>query len=134
MKFMPHGQCWTWDSRLILLHASADVAVAFCCAWILAIAVYVYLRGRLRGVTAAYPSLWRRGLAFIALFTFTRVCDILEIWLGGPTCWITGVARWATAVALACFAYEFWRARDDLALMGRVLESAERVTRRETSP
>lgn len=128
-SYMPHGACWLWNPFLILLHASADLLTFLAYAAIPLTAVYIYRSGHLRGLAEAYPSLWRLGGAFVFFCGLCHLGSFLEVWFGGGVYWITGVNKAIMATVSLWFAYAFWKCREDLVLIGRLLEAATRGRR-----
>lgn len=125
--YAPHGACWLWNPWLIVLHAAGDLFTCLAYLTIPILAIYVYRQGQLNGLGAAYPRLWRRGAAFIFFCGLSHAGAFLEIWYGGGVYWITGANKVVMAVSSLLFAAEFWKVRDDLVLIGRFLERAEKL-------
>lgn len=127
--FPPHGACWFWDRPLLALHAIPDLLTFVAYALIPALALYVYRRGQLRGLRAAYPLLWRLGAAFILFCGLSHLGNFLELWYGGWLFYVTGANKAVMAATSLWYAFEFWRVRQDLVLIGRLLEEAGRQMR-----
>lgn len=121
---MPHGACWRWDWRLIVLHAPADLGTFAAYVIIAATGFYIYRTGHLRLLRAAYPRLWRLGAAFVLSCGFSHLGNFLEVWHGGALYWLTGVNKLFMATVSLWFATEFFRRREEIVLAGLVLENA----------
>ena len=124
--YMPHGACWLWNAVLIVLHAVGDLGTSLYYAVIPAIALYVYHRGHLANLKAAYPRLWRRGAGFIAFCGLSHLGAFAEIWMGGWLYYLTGGIKLCMLAASALFAWEFWRLRWELIAIGRGLDMLAR--------
>lgn len=125
-SYLPHGACWLWDRGLIAIHATSDLGAALCFLIIPLVALYIYRRGRLARLVAAYPLLWRRGAAFVLFAGLGYLGAFLEIWIGGWLYYVTGANKILMLASSALFAVEFWRRREDLVMVGLVLDDVER--------
>jgi len=120
-NWMPHGQCWLWDWRLILIHGLSDLLTFIAYTGIALVAYYIYLKGDLRGAKLAYPKLWFWGASFVLTCGISHLGNFLEIWVGGDFYWLTGVNKSLMSLASLRFLQIFWRRREDIALAGKVL-------------
>lgn len=128
---MPHGACWLWNWRLISLHAPADLLTFLAYASITLIAAYIYRTGKLHKLSAAYPDLWISGAGFVFFCGLSHLGNFLEIWFGGSLYWWTGINKNFMAATSLWFALQFWKRRDDISLVGRVLFEADRQERKD---
>jgi len=124
MTYQPHGMCWLWDYRLILLHAPSDFATFIAYSIIVIVAAYVYRCGTLSHLRTAYPRLWKSGVGFIGTCGLSHLGNFLEVWYGGGLYWMSGVNKVIMAVFSLYFAVQFYRVRDELVLAGRVLHAS----------
>lgn len=130
-SFSPHGDCLHWNTYLILMHSSADFLSFLACSIISLVALYVYTEGRLRGANRAYPSLWLLGSTFLATYALSRLGAFLEIWYGGAFYWWTGANKVILSLAIITFAVRFWKYRESMVTIGRVMASIEEQEKRE---
>lgn len=124
--YMPHGACWLWDRWLIAMHGIGDLGTWFYYMLIPLIVLYIYRHGRLSRLAAAYPKLWRRGAGFILFCGINHLGAFFEIWVGGRIYYLTGVNKILMLVASGLFAWEFWKHRHDLVMVGLVLQEVDR--------
>ncbi|MGB3496246.1 MAG: ATP-binding protein [Elainellaceae cyanobacterium] len=91
-RYMPHGQCYLWQTELVWLHGISDVLIALAYYSIPIFLIYVsYQR----------PDIPFRG--FFGLFgVFILACGtthLLEVWtLWHPAYWLSGIVKAATAL------------------------------------
>lgn len=90
--FMPHGQCYLWQSNLVFLHVVSDATIAIA-YYIIAFALLYFVQRRqdvpFRGV------FWLFG-AFIAACGTTHVFEIWTLWV--PQYWVSGTVKAITAL------------------------------------
>src|SRR5262245_29806593 len=90
--FAPHGVCYQWDRRLILLHVSSDALIAVAYMSIPVTLLYFVRRRR------DLPFHW----IFVLFGAFIIVCGAthaMEIWtLWHAHYWISGVLKGITAI------------------------------------
>lgn len=120
-EFAPHGMCWLWDWRLILLHSTSDLLTFAAYSTISLTALYAYRAGKLAGLYYAYPVLWRFGAAFVFFCGLSHLGNFLEVWYGGALYWLTGAIKVLMTAASLGFARLFWQRRMDVVAMGRAL-------------
>lgn len=126
LYFMPHGACWLWDWKLILLHGPADFITFLSYSIIPIVCLFVYRTGRLQDVQSAFPGLWLWGAGFVLFCGLSHLGSFLEIWFGGWVYWITGINKIIMATFSAGFAIQFFYQREKIALFGRILSEVHR--------
>lgn len=126
---MPHGACWLWDWHLIALHAPADILTFLAYSSIALTAIYVYYRGKLSKLAVAYPYLWLSGAGFVFFCSLSHLGGFLEIWFGGWIYYLTGVNKAIMGAVSLWFAWQFFRLRDEIVTVGRVLFETDRQER-----
>jgi signal transduction histidine kinase/CheY-like chemotaxis protein len=92
--FMPHGHCYLWQPKLVVLHLLTDVAIAL--AYLVISATLAYLVYRARD---EIPFQWM----FLAFGTFIIACGAthaMEVWtMWRPDYWFSGNVKLVTAIA-----------------------------------
>ncbi|WP_447978330.1 ATP-binding protein [Candidatus Nitrospira bockiana] len=92
--FLPHGQCYLWNSGLVWLHLTSDTLIGLSYVAISASLTYLVHRAR-RDI----PFHW----VFLAFGTFIIACGathFMEVWtLWTPTYWLAGDVKALTALA-----------------------------------
>lgn len=117
----------TRDLPLALLQGVSRLVAGLAWISISATAIYVYRRGGLSSIAVAFPRLWRLGAAFVILGGLNHILASFEIIVGETWLfWLSGVERFAMAVSAVWFAHTIWRAKDELAFIGRVLGEVAR--------
>jgi len=92
--FMPHGHCYLWQPKLVLLHLTTDVAIAL--AYLLISATLAYLVYVARD---EIPFQWM-FLAFGAFIIACGATHAMEVWtLWTPDYWFSGNVKLVTAIA-----------------------------------
>lgn len=96
--FMPHGHCYLWNSRLVLLHLISDGLIALAYTSIPATLIYVVRR------RSDIPFSWMFSLfgLFIISCGATHYMEIWTVW--NPTYWLAGWIKALTAVSSAATA------------------------------
>jgi PAS domain S-box-containing protein len=91
--FMPHGYCYMWNQRLVLLHVISDVLIALAYLSI-PITLMYFLRKR-----RDLPFNWMFGCfgVFILACGATHAMEVWTLW--HATYWLSGVVKAVTAVA-----------------------------------
>lgn len=112
-----------------MLHAPADL-LTFCAYSAIALtALYVYQRGKLSKLALAYPYLWLSGAGFVFFCSLSHLGSFLEIWCGGRIYYLTGANKVVMGIVSLWFAIQFFRLRDEIVTVGRVLFEADRQER-----
>jgi hypothetical protein len=134
-SFLPRGDCWLWDWRLILLHAPTSLFTFLGFSLIVLISLYIYREGKLRDLALAYPKLWRMGMIFLTSSGLSHLGNFLETWWGGNLYWLTGINKLAMCISTLYFAVYFWRQREGIVwiawVVERVKEGEGRVNKEE---
>ena len=95
-QYMPHGQCYLWQTNLIWLHSVSDLLIAI--AYFSMSAMLIYFAYKRRDV----PFL-RVLILFSAFIIFCGMGHLLDIWtLWHPAYWISGVEKAITAM-VSCY-------------------------------
>ncbi|MGK7920115.1 MAG: PAS domain S-box protein [Trichodesmium sp.] len=102
-QFMPHGQCYLWESGLVWLHASSDILTGIAYYSIPIMLVYF-----------VWP---RQDIPFRSIFwmfgAFIASCGtvhFLEVWtLWHPAYWVSGSIKAITAIISIFTAWEMYR-------------------------
>jgi signal transduction histidine kinase len=111
--YMPHGFCYLWQPKLMLLHAASDsgIAVAYFC---ISAQLYSFARRR---KDMPYPGIIFMFGLFILGCGLTHAMEVWTLWHG--TYWLSGAIKAVTAVAsLATALALFWLVPKALALPG----------------
>lgn len=119
----PHGACWLWNPYLIAMHAGADLLTFLAYITIPLIVLFIYRRGRLQRLAAAYPQLWRLGAAFVFFCGLSHLGGFLEVWYGGDLYWVTASNNVVMAIASLWFARRLWVRRYELVSIGAALNA-----------
>jgi PAS domain S-box-containing protein len=90
--FMPHGQCYLWDGKLLSLHAISDSLIALA-YFSIPFALFNFVRKRR---DLPYPSIFILFGAFIVACGTTHIMEVVTIW--HPLYWVSGSIKLATAV------------------------------------
>lgn len=91
---MPHGHCYLWQPKLVLLHLSTDVAIAL--AYLVISCTLAYLVYVARD---EIPFQWM-FLAFGAFIIACGATHAMEVWtMWTPDYWLSGNVKLVTAVA-----------------------------------
>lgn len=122
-RFAPHGACWLWDWRILVLHAPADLVTFLAYAVIPLVALWIYRTGHVAGLAMAYPRLWRRGALFVAFCGLSHLGSFVEVYMGGWTYVVNGGVKTIMAVVSVGFAWEFWRVRAELATLAQIVDA-----------
>lgn len=123
-EWAPHGVCWLWDWRVILLHSPADLVTFLAYAVISLTAVYVYRVAIRSGVAVLYPRLWLLGAAFIGTCGLSHLGNSLEVFYGGQLYWLTGCNKLVMATVSAWFAIDIWRVRETIVMVFLAMRDA----------
>lgn len=123
--YSSHGSCWLWDPTLVSLHAISDLITFICYVLIPLIALYIYLTGNLSSISTLYPKLWLTGGAFVFFCGLSHFGSAIEIWIGGYFYYITGVNKIFMAIASISFVVLFWRERESILTVVRVLNAVK---------
>jgi len=92
--FMPHGHCYLWQPKLVLLHLSTDIAIALAYLVISATLAYLVYVAR-----SEIPFQWM-FLAFGAFIIACGATHAMEVWtLWTPDYWLSGNVKLVTAIA-----------------------------------
>ena len=95
-QYMPHGNCYLWQTPLVWLHVVSDFLIAVAYFSIPAMLIYFVFKRR------DVPFLWIFGL-FGAFIILCGTGHLLEIWtLWHPAYWLSGVEQALTAL-VSCF-------------------------------
>jgi len=91
--FMPHGHCYLWNSKLVLLHLISDGLIALAYTSIPVTLISIVQRRR------DVPFSWMFSLfgLFIISCGATHHMEIWTVW--NPTCWLAGWIKAVTASA-----------------------------------
>lgn len=89
--YMPHGQCYLWQTPLVSLHVVSDLLIAIAYFSIPAMLVYFVRRRR----DTPFRRMFLLFGAFIAACGVGHVLDIWTLWF--PNYWVSGVERAMTA-------------------------------------
>lgn len=119
--FPPHAVCWLWDTKLILLHAVGSLVTSIAYFTIPVLVFYIYSRGKLQGLSSVYPELWILGGCFVFFCGLSHFGDFVEIWIGGPVYWLTGINSIIMAVASVAFTWHLYRKAEEIILIGKAL-------------
>jgi two-component system NtrC family sensor kinase len=92
LGYMPHGQCYLWQTPLVSLHIAADALTVLAYFSIPATLLYFALRRQ----DLPFKGLFALFGAFIILRGLTHVMDIWTLWY--PNYWTAGVIKAATAL------------------------------------
>ncbi|HLO51930.1 MAG TPA: histidine kinase, partial [Kamptonema sp.] len=95
-QYMPHGNCYLWQTPLVWLHVTGDFLIAIAYFSIPAMLIYFIFK--------------RRDVPFLAIFAlfgaFIILCGtghLLEIWtLWHSAYWLSGIEKGLTAI-VSCF-------------------------------
>lgn len=94
ISFVPHGECWLWDWRMILLQGGSDFLIAFAYYVISVLLVYILYK------TRKNPYIRSKALFLYALFIFscgtTHVIDIVLVYR--PLYWTSGLVKLLTGI------------------------------------
>jgi signal transduction histidine kinase/CheY-like chemotaxis protein len=90
--FMPHGQCYLWDTNLLRLHGISDGLIALAYFSIPLTLLYFVRKRR----DLPYPALFLLFGAFIVACGSTHVLEVVTIW--HPYYWLSGSVKAVTAV------------------------------------
>jgi signal transduction histidine kinase/ActR/RegA family two-component response regulator len=90
-EFMPHGQCFLWQSSVLWLHVGSDVFIASA-YYIISISLFYFLYKR-----ADIPFKWMFVLFGLFIFACgtTHVMEVVTIWF--PAYWTEGWVKFMTA-------------------------------------
>ncbi|MDY6804868.1 MAG: GAF domain-containing protein [Cyanobacteriota bacterium] len=95
-QYMPHGNCYLWQTPLVWLHAVSDFLIAIAYFSIPAMLIYFIIKRQ------DAPFLWIFGL-FGAFIVLCGTGHLLEIWtLWHPAYWLSGVEQALTAL-VSCY-------------------------------
>jgi len=89
--FMPHGQCYLWDTNLLRLHGISDTLIALAYFSIPLTLLYFVRKRR----DLPYPALFLLFGAFIVACGTTHILEVVTIWK--PIYWLSGTVKAATA-------------------------------------
>jgi signal transduction histidine kinase len=98
--FQPHAYCFTWQPDLMMLYVVSDSFITFSYIFISALLVYFVYRTRDR---LPMPWIFLAFGAFIVSCGITHFFDILTLW--NPIYWVSGTAKFITAVASSVTAF-----------------------------
>ena len=98
--FQPHAYCFTWQPDLMLLYVISDSFITFSYIFISALLVYFVYRTRDK---IPMPWIFLAFGAFIVSCGITHFFDILTLW--NPIYWVSGTAKFITAVASSVTAF-----------------------------
>ena len=126
-----HGECWLWNWKLILLHAPADILTFLAYSSIALVAMFIYHKGRLSRLAVAYPYLWISGAGFVFFCALSHLGSFAEIWFGGWVYYVTGVNKVLMSIVSLWFAWQFFRLRNEIVIVGRVLFETDRQMEEE---
>ncbi len=90
--FMPHGHCYAWDSRLILLHVVSDALIALA-YYSIPITLIYFVRKR---KDLVFDWMFVCFAIFIVACGTTHLMEILNIWY--PFYWLAGIIKAITAI------------------------------------
>lgn len=128
-SWMPHGFCWLWDWRIVLIHSLSDLLTFVAYMMIPAITLYVYKYGKLESLVSAFPGLWKLGASFVFFCGLSHLGSFLEVWIGGSLYIVTGINKTVMAVSSVWFAYKLWEVRDEIAIVGRIIQKVKATHR-----
>lgn len=94
--YMPHGNCYLWQTPLVWLHVASNALIALSYFSIPAILIYC-LRQR---EDVPFPRILGLFGAFIVLCGVGHLFDVWTLW--HPAYWLSGVERAATAL-VSCY-------------------------------
>ncbi|MBE9167284.1 PAS domain S-box protein [Pleurocapsales cyanobacterium LEGE 06147] len=95
-RFIPHGHCYLWISRLVWLHVVSDFLIAIAYYSIpITLVYFVHKRQDL-----PYPSIFLLFAAFIISCGSTHMMEIWTLW--HPNYWLSGFVKVFTAL-ISCF-------------------------------
>lgn len=117
----PHGVCWLWDWRLILLHAPFDLMTFAAYMIIPLTALRIFRLGHLRDVAVMYPGLWTLGGLFVTFCGLSHLGSFLEIWIGGRLYWLTGINKVLMGCVSLAFAYVFYTLQERIILIAKTI-------------
>jgi two-component system sensor histidine kinase/response regulator len=94
-QYMPHGNCYLWQTPLVGLHAVSDLAIAIAYLSIPAMLVYFVRQKQI--------PFSRIFVLFAAFIILCGIGHLLEIWtLWHPAYWLSGFEQAATAI-VSCY-------------------------------
>ncbi|MEM1170730.1 MAG: ATP-binding protein [Cyanobacteria bacterium P01_H01_bin.35] len=100
-QYMPHGNCYLWQTSLVWLHLLSDLLIALAYFSIPAMLVYFICKRK-----KEIPFLGVFGL-FGAFIILCGVGHLLEVWtLWHPAYWVSGVEQAMTALVSCCTALQ----------------------------
>lgn len=123
-SYLPHGVCWLWNWKLILLHAPADLVTWAAYMVVPAVAFWIYAQGHIQNLASAFPHLWRWGAAFVFFCGLSHFGTFFEVFVGGNLYYLTGVNKVAMGAVSVKFAHELWKSRLDLAVVAKALDAS----------
>ena len=95
-SFMPHGQCYLWDPRLIWLHVVSDSLIALAYYSIPLTLIYLVRKSR----DISYPAIFFMFAAFIVACGTTHLMEVWTVW--SPHYWLSGAVKvFTAAISLA---------------------------------
>lgn len=91
-QFVPHGNCYLWNSGLVWFHAISDslITVAY---YSIPLLLLYFVRQR---QDLPFPYMFRLFSAFIIACGTTHLMEVWTIW--HPTYWLSGVTKLLTAI------------------------------------
>ncbi|MDY6786289.1 MAG: PAS domain S-box protein [Cyanobacteriota bacterium] len=94
-QYMPHGNCYLWQTPLVGLHAVSDLAIAIAYFSIPAMLVYF--------VRQKSVQFFQIYILFAAFIVLCGIGHLLEVWtLWHPAYWLSGFEQAATAI-VSCY-------------------------------
>ncbi len=95
-RYMPHGNCYLWQTPLVGLHAVSDILIALAYFSIPALLFY-FVRKR---QDVPFSNVFVLFAAFIVLCGFGHLLEVWTLW--HPAYWLSGIEQAATAV-VSCY-------------------------------
>lgn len=109
ISFVPHGECWLWDWRMVTLHLISNGLIGVAYYSISSILFYILLK------TRENPYIRSRALTLYILFIFlcgtTHFSDIVTIYY--PIYWLDGLLKLITGIISILAMLETFRVASD---------------------
>jgi len=100
-SFMPHGHCYLWLKRLLLLHIISDSLIAL--SYFLMATALIYLARKKREIP--YPWMFLMFGAFFVACGSTHLMEVVTIYI--PIYWVSGAIKAITAALSVAAAVAF---------------------------
>lgn len=114
-----------------ILHIISDLPAFLGYSFAAIVALNIYTQGQLSSSPEAHPSLWRTGIAFLALSALVRLASgvqaTLRVILEKDLSYLTLAFKLPLAIVAVVFVYQIWRDRYEFIIMGLIWKSVQKA-------